>query len=1029
MKLSLLLASPLALLALVGAAGVEAAKPSGISAGPLPINGVARKAAMDGSPENTQANGGQGFKSKKSGQAYVPRSYIVEFDESKSSSAAQKRKEPHAAFHEHMSKRAKSSYHTRYEFNDPRIFLGMSVTLDDDEDFHALFDGPDVKAVHKNVLHSTPAFDPVVVSEGFVRNSVGTTKVAGQKSKRAPASSWTPSGAEAGVKDVFTPHVMTGVDKLHAEGYFGKGQTVGIIDTGIDYTHPALGGKPGGKPCFGKGCKVSGGYDLVGDAYTGYNNPIPDSDPFADCPGSGHGTHVAGTVAANDTFLGFTGVAPHANIKSYRVFGCGVSSASDDVIIAALEKGFFDGVDILSLSLGGPGGWQEAASASVASRIAQLGTPVVMANGNDGSFGTFYASSPGSGFPGTAVGSVQNLELTGYRANVVPSTYEKQYVTYLVGQVFQFNGSSTLEVYATSTDPEVKDDACQPLPDSTPDLSNKVVVVGRGTCPFQTKFANVAAKGAKYVLVYNTPAPAAITYVSSNVPGQQAASLTREDGQFLVRHFAAGDKISLDFSNQLAYTQADTATGGLMSDFSTYGPSYELQLAPQVSAPGGNILSTWPVALGSYTVISGTSMATPFVSGSYAVYRAAHGGKTSPNTLRTIFGSTGSPIKQSKSASSLLETVTKQGGGLINVYDAFYSDVSYSPSAVLLNDTEHFKATQEITVRNHGKKSRTYKILHEPAGTAQSLQDDSQVLFNTYPVPLTPNYATPALSKSVLVVPPGGSAKFSVSFVPPAGLNGKKLPLYSGYLHLSPVLKSSGKSDKFSSLRIPYLGVNGALSKQQVLDDTDELFGFNLPALLTPDQKTVITDDEHTYSLADNNTQPAIIYRLAFGTPFYQIDLVHANTTFKPTIPIVDSNGTYVSPGRRDTTMVKRSKREETLSSQVTPSHHKGGKGKGHGKVPPSHASKPKDGFSDVKTVGTVYRESWLGRNSQTGLAADYSYLTQVVGDTVVLPGNGQLEVPEGKYRLLLRAQKVFTKGDKESDYESYLTHVFTVKK
>ena len=67
----------------------------------------------------------------------------------------------------------------------------------------------------------------------------------------------------------YVPHMMSGVDKLHVEGFIGAGIKVGIIDTGIDYHHPALGG------CFGPGCKVAGGADFVGDAYNGTNQPIP----------------------------------------------------------------------------------------------------------------------------------------------------------------------------------------------------------------------------------------------------------------------------------------------------------------------------------------------------------------------------------------------------------------------------------------------------------------------------------------------------------------------------------------------------------------------------------------------------------------------------------------------------------------------------------------------------------------------------------------------------------------------------------
>lgn len=72
---------------------------------------------------------------------------------------------------------------------------------------------------------------------------------------------------------------MTGVDKLHNQGILGAGLFVALVDSGIDYTHPALGG------CFGEGCKVAKGYDFVGDAYDGTNNAVEDSDP-QDCVSS-----------------------------------------------------------------------------------------------------------------------------------------------------------------------------------------------------------------------------------------------------------------------------------------------------------------------------------------------------------------------------------------------------------------------------------------------------------------------------------------------------------------------------------------------------------------------------------------------------------------------------------------------------------------------------------------------------------------------------------------------------------------------
>lgn len=53
------------------------------------------------------------------------------------------------------------------------------------------------------------------------------------------------------------PHVMAGVDKLRQEGYLGTGIRVAVVDSGIDYKHPALGG------CFGKGCLVEFGFNFL----------------------------------------------------------------------------------------------------------------------------------------------------------------------------------------------------------------------------------------------------------------------------------------------------------------------------------------------------------------------------------------------------------------------------------------------------------------------------------------------------------------------------------------------------------------------------------------------------------------------------------------------------------------------------------------------------------------------------------------------------------------------------------------------
>ena len=86
----------------------------------------------------------------------------------------------------------------------------------------------------------------------------------------------------------------------------GRGTRIAILDTGIDYTHPDLGG------CLGQACKVITGYNATQDNWN-----VLDAN--------GHGTHVAGIAAANGALKG---VAPGARLLAYVV--CSVAGACAD---------------------------------------------------------------------------------------------------------------------------------------------------------------------------------------------------------------------------------------------------------------------------------------------------------------------------------------------------------------------------------------------------------------------------------------------------------------------------------------------------------------------------------------------------------------------------------------------------------------------------------------------------------------------------------------------------------------------------
>lgn len=180
----------------------------------------------------------------------------------------------------------------------------------------------------------------------------------------------------------------------------GLGVRVAIVDSGVDYTHAALGG------CFGPGCKVAGGYDFVHD----------DGDPLDD---HGHGTHVAGIVAADGERQG---VAPGAELLAYKAIDQnGVGYASD--VIAALERAIADGADVINLSLGGAGTPDDPVSLAAQAAVDE-GCVVVAAGGNRGPrTGTVDAPSIAPGVISVASADKQDRLADSSSRGPVPGTF------------------------------------------------------------------------------------------------------------------------------------------------------------------------------------------------------------------------------------------------------------------------------------------------------------------------------------------------------------------------------------------------------------------------------------------------------------------------------------------------------------------------------------------------------------------------------------------------------------------------------
>ncbi|KAJ2330563.1 hypothetical protein GGI00_003647, partial [Coemansia sp. RSA 2681] len=469
-------------------------------------------------------------------------------------------------------------------------------------------------------------------------------------------------------------HHQTGVTKAMQElGLDGKGIKVGIVDSGVDYGHPELGN------CWKtKDCPWQYGADFIGDIFDPSSpNPIvrPNSTPM-DC--DGHGTHVAGILSGQGPNV--YGVAPKATYGSYRVFSCplnGKVSSTDDIILQGIEAAYNDGHDIISLSLGG-GSWPEDPISAACSKLVKQGVVVVAANGNDGSNGLYTAGTPAVGHGVIAVGSVDNWNVTGAIAEF---TTPQQKYTVLLSTPGSDKHPFTFETDVPVVAP--MDSSGSPLGCAgfSTSLAGKVVLIQRGVCTFTQKATAAQSAGAVGVVIYNNVAGTLGPSVD-DVVTIPVIAVTREDGQAIVAGIATGPS-TVKAPSKLVGT-FPASTGGQMSSFSSFGPSPELAIEPLLSAPGGNIWSTYPLKLGSYASLSGTSMATPYISGTIALLKQARPG-LSVEQIRSVLANSAKPL--SDVATGQMIHPYWSGAGLVNVYDAVKSRAMVSPPELSINET------------------------------------------------------------------------------------------------------------------------------------------------------------------------------------------------------------------------------------------------------------------------------------------------------------------------------------------------------
>ncbi|KAF9552289.1 hypothetical protein BGW38_009492, partial [Lunasporangiospora selenospora] len=251
--------------------------------------------------------------------------YIIQYDDDLA------HKDAHSALGRHSVR-----YSTRHEYD---IFNGLALHVQSDHDGHALASIPGIKSVWPVTTYRLP-------NDANSSRAYHTQEHVQQLLRKR------------GILDPNQQrsyHTATGVDILQNQhNLTGKGIKVGIIDTGIDFKHPAFAWPGSGATagCLGGiNCRVQAGFDFVGDYFNGSStrNIFPDFDP-TDC--QGHGTHLAGIIGGNAMNMAggpkppqpFIGVAPEVTFGAYKIFGCSGETISD-LILAALELAAKDKMD------------------------------------------------------------------------------------------------------------------------------------------------------------------------------------------------------------------------------------------------------------------------------------------------------------------------------------------------------------------------------------------------------------------------------------------------------------------------------------------------------------------------------------------------------------------------------------------------------------------------------------------------------------------------------------------------------------
>ncbi|OAR23494.1 hypothetical protein A8W25_29005 [Streptomyces sp. ERV7] len=537
---------------------------------------------------------------------------------------------------------------------------------------------------------------------------------------------------DASVPLINAPQVWRRKDPA-GNGADGKGITVAVLDSGVDYSHPDLGGG------FGEGHKVVGGYDFANG----------DADPMDD---NGHGTHVAGIIAGKAAQRGgVTGVAPGASILAYKVMDDAGEGYTSDIVAgieAAIDPASPHRADVINMSLGGYGDGTDPLGAA-ATAATEAGVVVVASAGNEGP-GRGTVSTPAAADGVIAVGaSISGLRIPSaayrggekiqtYRAMVSANPPAKPFTAPLVDV-----GRGTAEDWERAGD--VKGKAVR--------IDMLVAQSSRDLYLTEIEMAREAERRGAIALIGGPAGGSGPVFAAAGPLSQDQPRASAGDGTIPLPARTSlkdsGDSLRMDtlvmlgidatqyaeLGRRLAKGKVEVTISGTdvtdkIASFSSRGPDLRWGLKPDLVAPGYDIRSTIPTSLYApgYYRMSGTSMAAPHAAGAAALLRQLHPGETPAKVTSQLVGST----QQIKDYGS--STV---GSGRLDVAaaaDTADTGLTTAPATLSYGLADLARHTvggsRKLTVTNSGTRSRTVRLkasgparvspdtLRIPAGTS-----------------------------------------------------------------------------------------------------------------------------------------------------------------------------------------------------------------------------------------------------------------------------------------------------------------------